>query len=44
MITERGGLHGYDGSKKLAGRKRHMLVDTIGLVLTVVVPIAHLQD
>ena len=26
--TERGGLHGYDGGKKLSGRKRHLLVDT----------------
>jgi transposase len=24
--TERGGLHGYDGAKKLCGRKRHLLV------------------
>jgi transposase len=26
--TERGGPHGYDGAKKLSGRKRHLLVDT----------------
>jgi putative transposase len=26
--TERGGPHGYDGGKKLSGRKRHLLVDT----------------
>jgi hypothetical protein len=31
--TERGGLHGYDGAKKVSGRKRHLLVDTLGLVL-----------
>jgi putative transposase len=42
--TERGGLHGYDGGKKLSGRKRHLLVDTLGLVLKVVVHSAKLQD
>lgn len=31
--TERGGVHGYDGGKKVSGRKRHLLVDTIGLLL-----------
>jgi hypothetical protein len=29
--TERGGPHGYDGGKKVNGRKRHILVDTLGL-------------
>ena len=33
--TERGGAHGYDGAKKLSGRKRHLLVDTMGLPLKV---------
>jgi putative transposase len=42
--TERGGPHGYDGGKKLSGRKRHLLVDTMGLLLTVVVHSAKLQD
>jgi putative transposase len=42
--TERGGPHGYDGAKKLSGRKRHLLVDTLGLVLTVVVHAADIQD
>jgi len=42
--TERGGLHGYDGGKKLSGRKRHLLVDTLGLLLKVVVHSAKLQD
>ena len=35
--TERGGPHGYDGAKQLSGRKRHLLVDTCGLLLTVAV-------
>ena len=42
--TERGGPHGYDGAKKLSGRKRHLLVDTLGLVLKVVVHAADIQD
>src|SRR5215471_17958025 len=42
--TDRGGPHGYDGAKKLSGRKRHLLVDTTGLLLKVVVHVASLQD
>ena len=42
--TERGGPHGYDGGKKVNGRKRHLLVDTLGLLLKVVVHVANLQD
>jgi putative transposase len=43
--TERGGARGYDGAKKLSGRKRHLLVDTTGLLLLrVVVHPASVQD
>src|SRR5258706_5986079 len=42
--TEQGGPHGYDGGKKVNGRKRHILVDTLGLLLKVVVHPASLQD
>ena len=42
--TEQGGEHGYDGGKKINGRKRHILVDTMGLLLTVVVTTAALDD
>ena len=35
---------GYDGAKRLAGRKRHLLVDTGGLVLGVHVHAASLHD
>jgi putative transposase len=42
--TERGGEHGYDGGKKINGRKRHILVDTMGLLLTIVVTTAALDD
>ena len=43
-ITCRGGFHGFDGAKKVNGRKRHVLVDTQGLVVHVVVSPAHVQD
>jgi putative transposase len=43
--TEIGGDHrGYDGGKKLKGRKRHLLVDTLGLLIAVVVTAANLDD
>jgi len=35
---------GYDAGKKINGRKRHLLVDTLGLVLRVMVLPANLQD
>src|SRR5690606_6984334 len=42
--AEGGEERGYDGGKKITGRKRHMAVDTLGLVLVVVVHTAALQD
>jgi hypothetical protein len=38
-----GGERGYDGGKKVKGRKRHLLVDTEGLVLKVKVHVANLR-
>jgi putative transposase len=35
---------GYDGGKKIKGRKRHIAVDVLGLLLVVVVHSAHIQD
>jgi transposase len=35
---------GYDAGKKVNGRKRHIAVDTIGLLLTVLVTAAGVQD
>jgi len=35
---------GYDAGKKINGRKRHLLVDTLGLVLLVLVLPANIQD
>jgi putative transposase len=38
------GLKGYDAGKKVIGRKRHITVDTLGLLLIVVVTSASVQD
>lgn len=42
--TESGGPRGYDAAKKLKGRKRHILVDTFGLLLVAVVRAANIRD
>jgi putative transposase len=42
--TEMGGTHGYDGAKKINGRKRHLVVDTLGLLLAVVVTAGNVDD
>ena len=42
--TEIGGERGYDGGKKVNGRKRHMLCDTMGLLLAVIVTFARADD
>jgi putative transposase len=43
--TEMGGPErGYDGGKKINGRKRHLLVDTLGLLLVVLITSAGLDD
>jgi len=38
------GERGFDAGKKICGRKRHLLVDTMGLILGCVVHHAGLQD
>ena len=35
---------GFDAAKKVTGRKRHILVDTLGLLLSVAVHAADIQD
>jgi putative transposase len=42
--TEVAGERGYDAGKKIKGRKRHVLVDTMGLLLMAVVHPANIQD
>ena len=44
-VTDRGGPErGFDGGKKINGRKRHILVDTMGLVLKAQVHAANIPD
>ena len=42
--TDCGGEKGFDGAKRIKGRKRHILVDTWGLLIAVVVTAASVQD
>lgn len=35
---------GFDGGKRVAGRNRHLLVDTLGFLITVSVHAANLYD
>ena len=42
--TEVGGPHGFDGGKRINGRKRHIVVDTLGLLLAVAVTAAAADD
>ena len=42
--TEVGGEHGFDGGKKVNGRKRHILVDTLGNLLKVITHAANIGE
>jgi len=42
--TESGGVRGYDAGKKIKGRKRHIVTDTLGLLIALVVHGADVQD
>ncbi len=42
--TQMAGVRGYESGKRVKGRKRHILVDTLGLLLAVVVTSAALSD
>jgi putative transposase len=42
--TEMGGERGFDGGKLVKGRKRHVWVDSLGLLLAVLVTAANVQD
>ena len=44
QATEVGGAHGYDAAKRLTGPKRHLVVDTLGLLLAVAVTAADVDD
>ena len=43
-LPQRGGPRGFDGGKHVNGRKRHILVDTLGLLWVVLVTPANVQD
>jgi putative transposase len=42
--TPQGGDTGFDAGKKVKGRKRHLVVDTLGLLLAVTITAASVQD
>jgi putative transposase len=42
--TEMGGERGHDGGKKVTGRKRHLVVDSLGLLLAVAITSARADD
>jgi transposase len=42
--TESGGVSGYDAGKRIKGRKRHILTDTLGLLVGLAVHSAGIQD
>jgi transposase len=42
--TESGGACGYDAGKKVKGRERHIVIDTLGLIVGVIIHAANIQD
>lgn len=42
--SPQGGPKGYDAAKKIKGRKRHLVTDTLGLLVAVLVTVASTQD
>jgi transposase len=42
--TESGGVRGYDAGKKIKGRKRHIVTDTCGFLIFILVHAADIQD
>ncbi len=42
--TQVPGVRGYDAAKQVTGRKRHVLVDTLGLLMSIVVTAASVQE
>ena len=42
--TESGGVSGYDAGKRIKGRKRHIVTDTVGLPVGLAVHSAGIQD
>ncbi len=42
--SPQGGPKGYDAAKKIKGRKRHLVTDTLGLLIAVVITVGSTQD
>ena len=42
--TAQGGPKGYGAGKKVKGRKRHVMTDTLGLLLALTISVASVQD
>jgi hypothetical protein len=42
--TERGGIRGFDAHKRVKGRKRHILADTLGFLMACRVEPANMSD
>lgn len=42
--AEQAGVRGYDAGKKVSGRKRHLAVDCLGLILAILITPASVQD
>ena len=42
--TQSGGVRGHDAGKKVKGRKRHIVTDTLGLLVGLIVHSAGIQD
>lgn len=42
--TESGGVRGFDAGKKIMRRKRHIIVETLGLMLGIIIRSADIQD
>jgi putative transposase len=43
-VASQPGPKGFDGGKAVNGRKRHVLVDTLGLIIAVIVTAANIDD
>lgn len=43
-VPDQAGERGYDAGKKISGRKRHLAVDTLGLILAITITSAAVQD
>lgn len=41
---DQAGVRGYDGAKKMVGRKRHIAVDSLGMILAIMITPAATQD